>query len=266
MVENDTKSDYSRLVGLYNRRRAVVWKLHNEVLPKYLSKQAFQTGGEKLGISQQGTLVFNSEDEMGVLLDYCLHDDREGGTNAVQRYMAEARLDVDSDEYAVVKAMSRSFHTVVQVMEVLPGVGVRAADLLAGCEYLLIDMGFSRTAIKGVTIAARIYPYDDFVTTSGAPLPVDATGLCEIHDSLLPRYGPEQDGQCLLPDGQQRAADLTAAIIRMCLRKGPLQIEHERSTPRPVLPPVRREPQIARNAPCPCGSGRKYKKCCGRVP
>ena len=22
------------------------------------------------------------------------------------------------------------------------------------------------------------------------------------------------------------------------------------------------EPQVARNAPCPCGSGKKYKKCC----
>ena len=22
---------------------------------------------------------------------------------------------------------------------------------------------------------------------------------------------------------------------------------------------------IGRNAPCPCGSGKKYKKCCGRV-
>ncbi|WP_243545289.1 YchJ family protein [Pseudodesulfovibrio tunisiensis] len=30
-------------------------------------------------------------------------------------------------------------------------------------------------------------------------------------------------------------------------------------------PPVRREtPKIGRNEPCPCGSGRKYKKCCGR--
>lgn len=24
------------------------------------------------------------------------------------------------------------------------------------------------------------------------------------------------------------------------------------------------EPKVSRNAPCPCGSGRKYKKCCGR--
>jgi preprotein translocase subunit SecA len=29
--------------------------------------------------------------------------------------------------------------------------------------------------------------------------------------------------------------------------------------------PVRRDaPKVGRNDPCPCGSGRKYKKCCGR--
>ena len=29
-------------------------------------------------------------------------------------------------------------------------------------------------------------------------------------------------------------------------------------------PYVRTSPKIERNAPCPCGSGKKYKKCCGR--
>ena len=29
-------------------------------------------------------------------------------------------------------------------------------------------------------------------------------------------------------------------------------------------PYVRTEPKIGRNDPCPCGSGKKYKKCCGR--
>ena len=28
-------------------------------------------------------------------------------------------------------------------------------------------------------------------------------------------------------------------------------------------PYVRETPKIGRNEPCPCGSGRKYKKCCG---
>src|ERR1700688_2016295 len=29
--------------------------------------------------------------------------------------------------------------------------------------------------------------------------------------------------------------------------------------------PVRRDPKVGRNEPCPCGSGKKYKNCCGRV-
>ena len=30
------------------------------------------------------------------------------------------------------------------------------------------------------------------------------------------------------------------------------------------LEPVRKEPKVGRNDPCPCGSGKKYKKCCGK--
>ncbi len=29
-------------------------------------------------------------------------------------------------------------------------------------------------------------------------------------------------------------------------------------------PYVRQQPKIGRNAPCPCGSGKKFKKCCGK--
>ena len=28
--------------------------------------------------------------------------------------------------------------------------------------------------------------------------------------------------------------------------------------------PIRALPKVGRNAPCPCGSGKKYKRCCGR--
>ncbi len=32
---------------------------------------------------------------------------------------------------------------------------------------------------------------------------------------------------------------------------------------RPVMPPPANYPGVGRNDPCPCGSGRKFKKCCG---
>lgn len=38
-------------------------------------------------------------------------------------------------------------------------------------------------------------------------------------------------------------------------------------SPQPTSPPVKRRvkaPKIGRNEPCPCGSGKKYKRCCGR--
>jgi preprotein translocase subunit SecA len=32
-----------------------------------------------------------------------------------------------------------------------------------------------------------------------------------------------------------------------------------------VSAPIRRDtPKVGRNEPCPCGSGKKYKNCCGR--
>lgn len=33
----------------------------------------------------------------------------------------------------------------------------------------------------------------------------------------------------------------------------------------PKIKPVTAEPKVGRNDPCPCGSGKKYKKCCGKM-
>ena len=38
-----------------------------------------------------------------------------------------------------------------------------------------------------------------------------------------------------------------------------------RPAPRPVTPFTREQPKVGRNQPCPCGSGKKYKRCHGRL-
>jgi preprotein translocase subunit SecA len=39
----------------------------------------------------------------------------------------------------------------------------------------------------------------------------------------------------------------------------------DENQPREPVEPFRRaEPKVGRNDECPCGSGKKYKKCCGR--
>lgn len=41
--------------------------------------------------------------------------------------------------------------------------------------------------------------------------------------------------------------------------------EDDSKMPKTIKPIVREEPKIGRNDPCPCGSGKKYKKCCGKL-
>ena len=38
--------------------------------------------------------------------------------------------------------------------------------------------------------------------------------------------------------------------------------DHHHHHHRSITPIVRSGPKVGRNDPCPCGSGKKYKKCC----
>jgi preprotein translocase subunit SecA len=46
---------------------------------------------------------------------------------------------------------------------------------------------------------------------------------------------------------------------------GPLAQPRPREPAQPVAPYVREQPKVGRNQPCPCGSGKKYKQCHGRL-
>ena len=259
-------TEHNELVNRYKQFRRITRKLHS-TLPEYLSKRAFNTCGKKLGIMKNDILVFNDEEEMAVLMDYCIYDYRENGVNAVSQYLADSKLDADSDEYIVLKAMSESFYTLVQVEDVLPGTGVRVNDLLGEKQFLLIDIGFSETAEQEVVIATRILPFEDFVMTSGAALPIDQQALSAIFDFAVEHCGSE-DGEYINVDMQEKA-DLTAAIIRLCLNKHSSSHIFYEDVPEdigiePITEPLQAAQRIGRNEPCSCGSGKKYKRCCGR--
>jgi hypothetical protein len=259
-----SEAKYSELVARYKRYREFTRELQSHTLNKYISKQAIHICGKKLGVMRNDTLVLDHTDEICVFMDYCIYDYRQEGLNAVGQYVADSQLDPDSDEYTAVRAMSESFYTLVQVLDVLPGVGVRVNDLLADREHLLIDIGFSQTAVKGLVLATRLLPFDDFVTTSGAALPIDSKEiLLEIFNVILPQYG-STDGEYIYFNMEQKA-DLTAAIIRLCLKNDmSSHIQYEDVGNEPVTSPIQKENRIGRNELCPCGSGRKYKRCCGR--
>ncbi len=71
------------------------------------------------------------------------------------------------------------------------------------------------------------------------------------------------------PDRIQVQHQEVSAYTQARVQPGAAVTTAEPGPPRPPEPghsqPVQRaEPKVGRNDPCPCGSGKKYKKCCGR--
>lgn len=252
---------YSELVNRYKEFRKIARDLSSTLLEQ-ISKEAMEECARKLGMKRD-TLVFRDMDETSVLMDYCIYGYCENGSNAIYRYIAEFPPEPDSNECVVLEAMSESFYTLVRVEDVLEGVGARADDLLNNRTYLIIDTGLGATAVKGLVIATRILPFRDFTMTFGAPLPVDAETFSEILESALRELGTE-DGEYMNIDAQQQP-DLMAMIIRICLKSdSSLHVQYEDVGIEPVTVPLRTGPCVGRNEPCPWGSGRKYKRCCGQ--
>lgn len=251
------------MIELYKKYREINRNFQN-IIPKTLKKEVIQKCGQRLGIMKGNTLIMSHEDEICVLMDHCIYDHYENGKNAVQRYMDDLQPLVGSDEYIVLKAMSEAFYTIVQVTEVKPKAGVFVDDIFNDRQYLLVDFGLSKSAVRGMAIATRIIPFDDFVMTSGVPLPVDKEIFLELMKYAESNF-VRDDEEYLLFDNKQRI-DFIAKIIRTCLAANEVgeNVRWEDIDDEPVVEPLRRDEKIGRNDPCPCGSGKKYIKCCGK--
>jgi preprotein translocase subunit SecA len=62
--------------------------------------------------------------------------------------------------------------------------------------------------------------------------------------------------------GDDDTADIDASTGAILSRLPPLQMERP---PLPSMADVDELPPVSRNAPCPCGSGRKFKHCHGQL-
>jgi len=257
---------HAEVLARYKHLRQVGLELNNRLV-ETVSRSVIDEGGKKLGILKGDVLALDSEDEIAVLMDYCLHDVRRHAVNAVERYLAESPPAPESDEWILLQAMRQMRYSLFAVEATEPGVGVHVRDLLRDEPLFLVDVGFSRTASVGMVLAARVMAPEGIGMTTGAALPVGVLSPAECGRFLagLKATFKGMDFGNLSPE---EASELAATVIRTCLQQGAAErIEYVEPGHgcRPgrapeALPSARR---IGRNDACPCGSGRKFKRCCG---
>lgn len=100
------------------------------------------------------------------------------------------------------------------------------------------------------------------VQPGGPPVATLMQGLRAAHPDLVDTLRQRHQqlhrlARRLLPKSRSRARRRAADAAELGFEP------HHEAAPSPA-PAVRAAPKVGRNDPCPCGSGRKYKKCCGR--
>jgi hypothetical protein len=254
------------LLRRYRQLRATMRDMHSELL-KSLPKGTLTECGQKLGFMVDGTLVFETEDEASVLMDYCLYDGRSGQHNAVTRFLAEQPYPAGTDQAILLDAMSRARYSLFQVESVAEGLGVNCRDVLRGDGGTIVDEGLGNTAAPGVILASRLVVLPELSMTTGAGLVIDADTLEDIQKVL--EDGAQGIGQADFNNlTRQEAAELSSIIIRCALSRGASSRGTRREPGRSTETTRQRRSTAkrpSRNEPCPCGSGKKYKRCCGRA-
>jgi hypothetical protein len=258
------------IVARYTRVRAVSKALNNRLVES-LSRDVLDEGGKKLGILKGDTLVLSGEDEIAVLMDFCIYNVFRDGKNAVERFLETSPPPAGSEEMRILEGMRGAWYSLVSVQKSVPGTGVAVLDVLRQREHFIVDLSMSQTVPFGAVMGTRLIPLADFTMTGGAALPVpdrEALNFVVKRVTGLMKRLNVNDFSWLTAE---QSTQLTATIIRACLERGAAErIAYadpgERLPPRPRAPagrlagPVER---VGRNDPCPCGSGKKFKKCCG---
>jgi hypothetical protein len=266
-MKTEIMTGHSDLLPTYRRLRQLGLQL-NRKLVHMLSAENLKKGGQLLGIEKNGILVFGSEDESSVLMDYCIHNVRVDGVNAVQRYRELWPPRADSDDMVLLTAMLKAYYSIFQVVDAEHGVGVTVLDVLRGDTRFLVDTGLGTTARSGDILATRVLPLEEqgLLMSGGAVLPATLTRIKKAVDRS---FGPGTDFARLTPDQE---AELAAQVIRTCLLESGMRSRivygsaAERSSTKERSIDPRDVRRANRNDPCPCGSGQKFKSCCGRRP
>jgi hypothetical protein len=252
----------------YQRLREISRKLMSRIT-KTIPRAAYDEIGSALGILRKGVLVFETEDVAAVLADCCLHDWIRDDQNLVEKYSFNHPASPGTDEEYLLRACQQARFRVLVPGSIARGVGMECADALSGERFFLMDISLSNCAQEGHTVfAARTVPLDGYWITTGAGLPIaDRKTGNEVIREVNRLFH-------VLPVDEHK---LALTILRKCLEGGAAEYVTYRGgndETKEIEEPgddfaTQTQPAVSRrvagrNDPCPCGSGRKYKRCCLR--
>ena len=118
-----------------------------------------------------------------------------------------------------------------------------------------------------------IYKFESFNLFKSMIESINSTIVCALTrlSIAIPQRSPEEEAA--IQQQRQREAQAEQARRRLEMERLRMSREDAVSGPSPMpnaptqqqhTQPIKAEKKVGRNDPCPCGSGKKYKNCCGK--
>lgn len=156
------------LIKKYKEYRRTGKRLNHKIMDACLSREVVMASAELLGILHGETLIFESEDETSVLMDFALNDYLVDNQNTIKLYRDTVGWK-NEIEKEILDAHLASYTSLFKVTSISKGeCTLLLNDLLNNKEGIqLIDIHLSRSGVPGILMFTRLICLKDFNMTSG---------------------------------------------------------------------------------------------------
>ena len=251
------------LAQRHDRLREVRSDLNEEILGS-LDPSTFRRAMEMLDVMPGKMVIAGVDIGMALVPEFSMYGVFAEGENAVQRFR-RTHPQTDPERQMLLDAMSQAIFTLVGVVETYPAEHALVVEdlFLNNQRMLLADSTFAADAPAEDVMCIRMHPMGKFWMSTGLGL---SLGIDTKHPQLLTYVATASPRSVRSdPDRQDILHGIYASVvIKRLLRRHSQDTEFTDDIPEERNNEHLLSERLERNAPCPCGSGKKYKKCCGR--
>ena len=251
------------LADRYSHLRSESVSLNSEVM-KTFDKGTFLRAAEMLGMLQGETIVAALDMGAALIPEFAMYGVFAGGENVLQRFH-RTHPQTDPVRQMLLDAKSQAIFTLAGVVETYPAEHALVVEdlFLNNRRMLLADRSLSANASAGNVLCLRTFQVDKFWMSTGLGLSLGVNtqfpALVDyIAASDLTNMRTDPDSQDFIH------GSYAATVIKTVLARFSKGSEFADDMPEENNDLPLQSERLERNAPCPCGSGKKYKKCCGR--
>ena len=251
----------------YKHWRKESMLLNNEIM-NTINKDTWLQAAEMLGMLHGQTIVAEEELATDFLAECALYGVFTDGENVVQRFRRN-HPQTNPVWQKLLDAQSQPIFTLIGIRETCPAENALVVEdlFLDNKLMLLADHNLSLGATVDEVFYIRMFQVENFWMSTGLGMPMGMS----TQDPILQMYIASGKPGSLRsnPENWEILHGVFAADLMKTLLTSGASVDDDNDYADSDDDgdgdvEFLQSERIERNAPCPCGSGKKYKKCCGR--